>query len=63
MIMKKLEKVNEDVFQKKRAVFEAAVPNLKKFFHLIAQSQWIICLYQARENEKDPNNYTYYRDG
>ena len=62
MIMKKLEKVYEDIFKKKRAIFEAAVPDLKELFHFIAQAQGIVCLYQARKNKEHPHDDTYYRN-
>ena len=61
--MKKLKEIDEDILQKKWAVFEAAVPDLKELFHFIAQAQRIVCFYQARENKENPDNYTYYRNG
>ena len=63
MIMENLKEIDENIFQKKWAIFETTVPYLKELFHFIAQTQGIVCLYQARENKENPDNYTYYRNG
>jgi hypothetical protein len=36
MIVKKLEKVDEDIFQKKCSDFQIGIPELKELFHFIA---------------------------
>jgi len=43
--MKKLEKIDQDVLQKKRALLKAFIPLLEELLHFITKAKGVVGLY------------------